>query len=202
MSYCKALLFSIGVSVLTAPVMAATQTYNFIQREYSNHAYVIGTFTGDDLNNDGQLVSWQGEVFSISATYSGSDMLPGFTIVNSNPVGSELVYTLNTRWIGDDSGDNGNQEYIWFGQGDFNTGAYYQYLTGYYVQENFCRFDDILCGEVDYFFNGNFLASDASPQYAQIYGSIPEPQSWALLVAGFVLTVAALRRRGRSAATA
>ncbi|MGL4543472.1 MAG: PEPxxWA-CTERM sorting domain-containing protein [Polymorphobacter sp.] len=203
MSFSRSIVLVACTAALAQSAAAIPATYNFVHRGFSSHAYVFGSFTGDDLNHDGQIVSYQGEVFAINATYTGSDAVARFTIVNNNPTGSELVYTLGSRWIGDDSGrdSGGQQEFIWFGQGAFFSGGYHQYLTGYYVEENFCRLGDFMCGEVDYFFDGAFLASDTTTQYARISGSVPEPQTWVLLVAGFGLTGAALRRRTRRALT-
>lgn len=83
---------------------AAATDYVFTQTGYSGGGVVSGHFQGVDLDNNGQIVSWQGEVLEFSLTFSGDAVVPDFTHDLSNLFG--LVYVVGSAFIGDTSFEN------------------------------------------------------------------------------------------------
>jgi len=103
---------------------SALQMYSFSQDGYSGGGNVAGTFSATDLNGDGQISSFNGEVSAYSMTFSGNNTVSGFSHSSSNLYG--LVYDIGSGFIGD--GWRGAVEGVasnWFG----STG--YSYASGY-----------------------------------------------------------------------
>lgn len=85
--------------VFSSSINAAPVGYNFIQNGYDEGAFVTGMFWGDDLNNDGQLSWFQGEVTDFMMDFSGSSLVGSFSLNFSQLFG--LVYDLDGGPLGD-----------------------------------------------------------------------------------------------------
>ena len=79
-----------GLTVL--PASAAS--FNFFQGGYSEGATVTGMFTGEDLDNDGVINSFTGEVTDYMMSFSGNSLVPAFSHGLPNFFG--LIYKLGS----------------------------------------------------------------------------------------------------------
>ena len=88
-----ALCFAFAASTAHATV------YTFSQGGYSGGGSISGTFTGSDLDADGQINSRRGEVTAFSFSFSGDSIVGPF----SHGLGdlSTLVYDVGSGAIGD-----------------------------------------------------------------------------------------------------
>ncbi len=128
---------------------------------------VSGTFAGTDNDLDGQLNSFAGEVTGFSMSYSGGTIVAPFALGFADLFG--LVYDLNGGPLGD-----GTTLAI-EGIGASAPGLLFAIGPGPVA----------LCG------TGSVCGTIEGPAA----GVIPEPGTWALLIAGFGLVGAAARRR-------
>jgi hypothetical protein len=80
-------------------VDAAPISFNFSQGGFFEGASVTGMFTGDDLDNNGQLSSFAGEVSDFVMSFSGNSLIPSFSLGFSDPFA--LVYDLDGGPLGD-----------------------------------------------------------------------------------------------------
>jgi len=88
------------VAMIFASVGTAhASTYSFYQDGFDGGGIVTGTFSGIDLDNDGQLVSFFGEVTLYSMTFSGNATVSSFSHTFSDLYG--LVYDIGSGFIGD-----------------------------------------------------------------------------------------------------
>ena len=94
----RALLLLVTVGCAPA-LLAQPITYDFQQSGFAEGATVTGFFVGEDLNDDGQLTSFDGEVIDFSMTFSGNSIVPAFTLGMDNLNG--LVYDLDGGPLGD-----------------------------------------------------------------------------------------------------
>jgi hypothetical protein len=131
---------------------------------------VTGSFDGTDLDGDGQLSSFAGEVTGFSMSYSGGTIVGPFALTFAELFG--LVYDLDGGPLGDGTtlaiegiGAIGAGTSFLIGPGPFG-------LCG----------GGLGCGEI----------------VGPAAGVIPEPGTWAMLIAGFGLVGAAARRRSRA----
>jgi hypothetical protein len=140
-------------------------SYSFTQGGFDNGATITGAFTGTDLDGDFQINSFTGELSSFSASFSGNALVGPWS---SNL--AFLVFDLNgSNLLGDGIGGTGF-EGISTG-GSVPNGFFWDVGPGPY---NLCNGSQV-CGLVG--------------------GGVPEPSSWAMLIAGFGLIGATLRRR-------
>jgi hypothetical protein len=157
---------------------AAVISYSFSQGGFSEGASVTGAFDADDLNGNGQISTFDGEVSGFSISFSGNSIITAFTLGFADLFG--LVYDLDGD-IGDGivldiegiGADDGSFFYI-AGPGPFD-------LCGIAVD----------CAEV-----GDAFDSDFSQEmiFVSVASSVPEPMTLGLLTAG-LLGIGALRRR-------
>jgi len=92
---------SVGAALVfafAAPAAHAT-VYTFSQGGYTGGGTISGTFTGSDLNADGQIVSFMGEVTAFSLSFSGDSIVASFT--HGLPDLWGLVYYVGSGYIGD-----------------------------------------------------------------------------------------------------
>ena len=68
-------------------------TFNFSQSGFQEGAAVTGSFIGSDLDNNGQISSFAGEVTDFDAMFSGNSSMPAFSFDFINLFG--LVYDLD-----------------------------------------------------------------------------------------------------------
>ena len=73
--------------------------FNFSQGGYTGGATVTGMFYGSDLDGNGQLSSFNGEVSGFMMNFSGNGLVSAFSLGVSDLFG--LVYDLNGGPLGD-----------------------------------------------------------------------------------------------------
>jgi hypothetical protein len=161
---------------LAAPLAHAT-TYTFSQGGYSGGGTLTGSFTGADLDFDGQIVSFAGEVTAFSLSFSGDAVVPAFS--HGIALLNGLVYDVGSGFIGD--GPTGSIEGVasnWFGASgiDFASGLGPLGVFGGRVID---------------------VATGATSRTEQLIAVVPEPGTWALFALGgaFVLRRSLARRR-------
>ncbi|WP_017668446.1 PEPxxWA-CTERM sorting domain-containing protein [Sandarakinorhabdus sp. AAP62] len=182
------LALSLLASSLAAPAMAAQTLsnqfvivsslgdglYSFVQSGFDGGANVSGSFTGNDLNEDFQLNAFSGEISNFTASFSGNALVAAWTSTNG-----VLVFDLNgSDLLGD--GQTGGIEGIAVNFGGAPGDPSWVAGPGPFA----------LCG------TGNDCGRVQGPAPS----AIPEPASWAMLIAGFGLAGAVQRRRRAAAA--
>jgi hypothetical protein len=172
-----ALGFILAASVSALPQAASAATYQFSQSGYADGATVSGSFTGTDLDHDGQINSFFGEVSAFMMTFSGNGTIPGFSHGLAELSG--LVYTVGNSTLGADlSGGTEGMASNWGGTSG------YDFASGHGPTANDGgRIIDTATG-----------ATTSTRELIQI-SAVPEPSSALLLLAGLGLVGAALRRR-------
>lgn len=137
----------LAIATFAYPVSAAE--FNFLQEGWSDGGVFSGSFTAEDLNNDGQISSFDNEVTSFSASYLSSQFFSiTFDSLEAGPFGLQgpnneaalaptgLVFTLDgSGQLGDDlfgdleglgvygrssGSDFGNDLFLAVGPGPFN----------------------------------------------------------------------------------
>jgi hypothetical protein len=140
--------------------------YSFTQSGFSGGGSVTGSFSGLDDNGDLQLVSFNGEVTAFSMSFSGNANVAAFTLGYADLYG--LVYDLDGGPLG-----------------DFDSPGLFE-LEGI----------DADNGVALYFAGpGPFDFCGEGYTCAVVANFVPEPASWAMMITGFGLTGAAMRRR-------
>lgn len=173
---------SVDFSMLSVSVTGfGDGKYGFTQVGWSGGGMVTGTFTGFDIDNNGQLNSFLNEITNFSMTFSGSGMAPEFNLDITDLY--QLAYTLDGGLLGDTVEEN--PEY--FAESILASGAPGVYFVGPAVL-SVCD-GTLNCGII-HAIEGGF-GPPLEP------AAVPEPSSWSLLVAGFGLAGAALRRCSR-----
>jgi hypothetical protein len=156
-------------STQSATVTSLTATtFSFTEVGFTGGAQVTGTFAGSDLNNDGELSSFGGEVTGFTMNFSGNSLVSAFSLGLPDLFG--LVYDLNGGPLGDG---------VLLGMEGIGAVS----LGGAYIMGP-----------------GPLTACDQGHACAHVLGAgpgdgIPEPATWALMLGGFGLAGAALRRR-------
>ena len=101
-SVCIGLGFSLMI-LIGLPVNAAT--YNFSQDGFTGGGLIAGTFDAIDLDMNGQISFFDGEVTKFDLSFSGNSIVGTFTFTFNDLYG--LVYDLNSEYLGDGiTGDN------------------------------------------------------------------------------------------------
>jgi hypothetical protein len=152
---------------LVSVVAGGPGSWSYSVGGWGGGGLVSGTFTGTDLDLDGQLSSFSGEVTGFTMSYSGGSIVAPFSLSFADLYG--LVYDLNGGPLGDGTtlaiegiGALGSGKGFIIGPGPYavcGTGA--------------------ACGVIE----------------GPAAGAIPEPMSWVMLIAGFGLVGGVLRRR-------
>ena len=78
---------------------AQSQSFNFRQSGFAEGATVSGTFTGEDLDGNGQLSSFDGEITDFQMSFSGNSVVAAFSLGFAELFG--LVYDLDGGPLGD-----------------------------------------------------------------------------------------------------
>jgi hypothetical protein len=170
---------SVAAALCLASVSAhAAFSFTFSQTGFSGGGSLTGTFTGTDLDGNGQLSAFAGEISGYSMSFSGDSLIPDFSHTFADLSG--LVYDLGSGFIGD--GDTIDVEGIasnWFGVAGFD------YATGLGPTGGFGgRVIDIATG-----------AESSTPNLV-VVAQVPEPGTLAVLVLGLA-GLAASRRRNQ-----
>jgi len=92
---------AVGVMALCSSAAIATP-FIFSQGGYSGGGVIAGSFDTTDLDNNGQISSFAGEVTGFSLSFSGDSIVGDFTHTLSDLSG--LVYDLGSGFIGDGAG--------------------------------------------------------------------------------------------------
>ena len=144
--------------------------YSFTQAGWSGGGLVGGTFSGLDDDGDLQLDSFFGEITAFSMNFSGNGFAPAFSIGIAGLDG--LVFDLDgSNLLGDGIGGFDAEGIAAYGFASL-------YVAGPGPLD--------VCGE--------------GFECAVVASFVPEPSQWAMLIAGFGLTGAAMRRRRYRAA--
>jgi hypothetical protein len=80
---------------LSLPVHALS--FSFSQSGFAGGGTIAGTFTGTDLDGNGQLSSFAGEVTNFTAHFTGNVSVPMFTLSTADLIG--LVFDLHSDLI-------------------------------------------------------------------------------------------------------
>jgi hypothetical protein len=102
---------------------ASAQVYNFLQSGYPGGGIITGYFVGVDLNSNGQLSSFNGEITDFGLTFSGDPVFGSFTHTFANLSG--LVYDIGSGYIGD--GTTGDMEGL---ASNWNMTSGFDYASG------------------------------------------------------------------------
>lgn len=121
----KAGLLSSGVAAIMATnAFAAPSIFEFNQIGYDDGGIFSGFFEAEDLDGNGQISSFNGEISDFQATYASGLINTSFSFVDFMGGGEELglsglVYTLDGNGtIGDD--ESGDIEGLAVSNGEFN----------------------------------------------------------------------------------
>ena len=152
-------------------------TFNFTQGGYTGGASVFGSFTGDDLDMNGQINSFAGETLAYTMTFTGNAIVGSFTHTFSDFGG--LVYDIGTPFLGDGStlaieGVASGPTFGPPGPFTYESGLGPQGMLGGIVMDNTTG------------------ATDSSAQLV-VVSQIPEPTTFALM--GLGLAALGLRRK-------
>lgn len=99
-----AILISLFVFLVTVPAGATSLDFNFHQSGFEEGAFITGSFSGRDINTDGQLTSFSGEISNFSMTFSGNSLVDAFTL--DSPIIFALIYDLfDGQLLGDRNGE-------------------------------------------------------------------------------------------------
>jgi hypothetical protein len=160
----------------------ASATIYYVQGSgFVDGATFNGSFDASDVDLDGQISSFDGEVSAFAGSFSGNSQVGPLSFTMADLFG--LVWSMDDL-IGDDV--NGDIEGLGLSNG----------LASYLVGPGPFAFCDGV--------QNCSAASDGAGQTFSIEGlrvsltpfpSVPEPSSWALMIAGFGIAGAVLRRK-------
>lgn len=109
-------------------VDAAPVSYNFSHSGFDEGASVTGMFTGEDLDGNGKLSSFRGELIDFKMRFSGNNLVPAFSLGFADLVG--IIYGLDSESLGDDSsGNNPEGIEVYLGRGS-NVGVFSYAVAG------------------------------------------------------------------------
>lgn len=167
---------AVGLMAVWSSSVSA-EVFSFSQSGYSGGGSISGTFIATDLNHDGQISSFTGEVTGFSLTFFGDAIVGNFTHTFSNLSG--LVYDIGSGFIGD--GNTGAVEGMasnWHGTSGFDFASGLGPTSGWGG-----RAINIATG-----------GTSTSAQLISVT-SVPEPETYAMLLAGLGVMGAVARRR-------
>ena len=165
----------IGILALVgASQPASALSFTFIQNGYSEGAQITGSFEGLDLDENGQLSSFEDEIFAFSVTFSGNSLVPAFTLGMEDNFFA-LVYDIGSGFLGDGTALDEEGISATMDSFDYVTGQGPTGLDG---------------GEVT-----NFIGLDTTAQLV-VVTQVPEPTTSILLALGLVGIAAGRRQAG------
>jgi hypothetical protein len=174
-----AAILCIGIT-WAASAGATAVTYHFTQGGFDDGATVTGTFTGADLNSDGELTYGfdPDELTAFNMQFSGNSVVPAFSLGLSDLGG--FVWEINLgAYIGDD--DVGRLEGI---AGPLVGDVYTLYAVG---PGPFHLCDDMEnCGFVSTS-DGEFKSFTTEPVFVNaLPNSVPEPSNLGMAMFGLL----------------
>ncbi len=140
--------------------------YSFSQSGFSGGGIVTGSFSGFDDDGDLQLASFTNEITAFSMSLSGNAFVADFTLGFADLYG--LVYDLDGGPLGD------------------------------FLSPGLTDFEGISADNGIAFYDagpGPFEFCDEGYDCAFVANFVPEPASWAMMITGFGMTGAMMRRR-------
>lgn len=165
--------------------LAGAADYSFTQSGFSGGGVISGSFSGVDANGDGQISSFSNEVSGFSLTFSGDTIVGSFAHSLTDLNSGGLVYTVGGTTLG--SVPTGGTEGL--ASNWFNASAGFSYASGLGPTNNLGGFaKDIATG-----------ATSSTTQLIQVT-AVPEPESYAMLLAGLGLVGAIAGRRRKQPA--
>lgn len=173
-------LTSLAALALLGATPASAATYVFSGGGFADGATFSGSFTGEDSDNDGQISSFTGEVSAFSGIFSGNSYVTPLTFGLGDLM--SLVWDLDA-FLGDGIGGP-SFEGLWAENGT----GYFMIGAGAYVACDGAN----PCAEVT---DGAGYDDSFAPLSVAIH--TPEPGTWAMMLAGFGMIGAALRRPRR-----
>lgn len=173
----------------TAPAHSAVVTLPFSQGGFAGGGQITGFFTGEDLDGNGQISSFAGEITDFGVEFSGNATVSAFALSFDDLFG--FVYDLGDPLLGD--GRTGDIESILAERDSFAylAGPEALLLPGACLNAN-------VCGQVG---QGGAISDTTSLVFVGVIDAIPEPATWASMILGFALAGTAARGR-RKLATA
>jgi hypothetical protein len=162
-----------ALGLVGAGTPASALSFTFSQGGYSEGAVVTGTFSGVDLDLNGQLAGFGGdEISAFSMSFSGNSIVSAFSLGIDDLFG--LVYDLGTPFLGDG---------LTLGiEGIGATGSQFEYETGQ--------------GPLGT--NGGFVGNldpSVTDSTELLVSVVPEPSTLTLFALGLVGMAAVSRRR-------
>lgn len=177
-------LICAALASLALPAVAAR--YNFSQDGYSDGGKISGWFEGVDKNSDGVLVSWENEVTDYHLSYSGGSSVAAFTHSFSDFNG--LLYLINSP-MGSRLGDDGSPWFGGEGIGSNMNGSFGRFL---YVAGAAAAGLSGGGGVMDWMTG----ATSTTNNLIEV-AAVPEPETYAMLLAGLGVVGWSLRKRQR-----
>jgi PEP-CTERM motif len=162
------------LTLLSASGLVFGQAYTFNQNGFTGGGVISGRFVGLDLNHDGQISSFNGEVTEFSVEFTGDSEVDNF--IHTLPNLSGLVYDIGTEYLGD--GLTGSIE------GLLTNGAGVQYASGYGPTNNP---GGVITSA------GTTIETSSTLELIEVT-AVPEPSTFLLLGAGLG-ALAFIRRR-------
>lgn len=160
---------------LISSLPANALSYSFTQGGFAGGGTIVGTFSGSDLDGNGQLSSFAGEVTGFTAHFTGNVSVPMFTLNMTDLLG--LVFDLHSDLVLG-NGTTGDIEGVAAGNLQFlySSGLGPNGFRGGFVENQLTGVDSVTRSDI---------------------AVIPEPNLPYLLVLGIVAMVVAPRLRGR-----
>jgi hypothetical protein len=171
---------ALAAAIATLPLLASATTYTFTQTGYEDGAFISGSFTGSDLDHDGQINSAFGEISNFTMYFSGNSIMPAFS---HDPAETfDVVYTVGSHTLG-----------TWGGKDKEGIMSNWGNPTGFDFATGMGPTGD-KGGRI---IHHDDLTVTFSDELVQV-SAVPEPSTAAMTLAGLGLLglVAARRRRG------
>jgi len=169
---------------LAVPGAEAATTYRFSQGGFSEGARILGRFVAMDLDGDGELSSFAGEVSFLEMRFTGNTVLEAFSLNSDDDLFNALYYVLDgSPILGDSLGDSAEGLQIAGGRFGYNAG-WLQLLPCDGVRD---------CGLV---FDIDIDAPDDRTLAPVLVQAVPVPLAGLLMLTGLAGLSVAARARG------